>query len=134
MELNPQQQKFLEVFLDPNSETWGNYRQSALKAGYSQDYADNISVQMPDWLNDNLGKSRRVIKAEKNLDTALDGGLDDPDKGGKPIQMKATELVLKSHKKSLYSDRTELTGKDGAELQTLLVRFIDNKENGNEKE
>lgn len=31
------------------------------------------------------------------------------EKGGKPIQMKATELVLKSHKKSLYSDRTELT-------------------------
>ncbi len=120
MDLNPQQQKFLEVFLDPNSETWGNYRQSALKAGYSQDYADNISVQMPDWLNDNLGKSRRVIKAEKNLDTALDGGLDDPEKGGKPIQMKATELVLKSHKKSLYSDRTELTGANGESLKIIF--------------
>lgn len=130
MELNPQQQEFLKAFLDPNSSSWGNYRQSALKAGYSQDYADNISVQMPDWLNENLGKSRRLVKAESNLDKALEGGLDDPEKGGKPIQMKATELVLKSHKKNLYSERTEHTGADGKDLQPLLVKFID----GNEKE
>lgn len=116
MEFTPQQQKFLEAFLNPDSETFGNYRQSALTAGYSQDYADNISVQMPDWLNEALGKSRRLIKAEKNLDMALDGMLDDPE-GAKTIQYKATEFIAKTHKKSLYSERTELTGKDGKDLK-----------------
>ena len=116
MEFTPQQQKFLEAFLNPDSETFGNYRQSALTAGYSQDYADNISVQMPDWLNEALGKSRRLIKAEKNLDMALDGMLDGPE-GAKTIQYKATEFIAKTHKKSLYSERTELTGKDGKDLK-----------------
>jgi len=116
MEFTPQQQKFLEAFLNPDSETFGNYRQSALTAGYSQDYADNISVQMPEWLNEALGKSRRLIKAEKNLDMALDGKLDDPE-GAKTIQYKATEFIAKTHKKSLYSERTELTGKDGKDLK-----------------
>ena len=131
MELKPQQQEFLKAFLDPNSPTWGNYRQSALKAGYSEDYADNISVQMPDWLNDSLGKSRRLIKAENNLDKALEGLLDDPEKGGKPLQMKATELVLKSHKKNLYSERTEVTGADGKDLPPILVKFINGEDENN---
>lgn len=117
LEFNPQQELFLKCLLDPKSETFGNYRQSAMKAGYSQDYADNISVQMPKWLNDALGKSRFVQKAEKNLDIALDGLLDDPEKGGKPIQWKATEMALRTLKKEEYSERQELTGKDGETLQ-----------------
>lgn len=125
MDYNPQQQVFLESFLNPDSETWGNYRQSALKAGYSEDYADNISVQMPDWLNEALGKSRRVIKAEKNLDLALEGGLDDMEKGKKEIQYKASEFVLKTHKKNLYSERTEHTGKDGKDLIINLTQYGD---------
>lgn len=117
MEFNPKQELFLKCILDPKSETFGNYRQSAMKAGYSQDYADSISAQMPKWLNDALGKSRFVQKAEKNLDIALDGLLDDPEKGGKPIQWKATEMTLKTLKKEDFSERSELTGKDGEALQ-----------------
>lgn len=121
--LNPQQELFLQNFLDPKSPNFGNYRQSAMKAGYSQDYADNISVQMPEWLFNNLGKSRKVIKAEKNLDDALDGLLDDPEKGKKDIQWKATEMTLKTLKKDDYSERTELTGKNGEDLIINVVKY-----------
>lgn len=117
MILDPQKEKFLKNFLDPNSKTFGNYRQSAMKAGYSQDYADNISVQMPKWLEDALGKTRKVIKAEKNLDMALDGLLDDPEKGKKEIQWRATEMTLKTLRRSEYSERQEITGANGEALK-----------------
>lgn len=117
MDLTLQQQAFLKAFLDPKSATWGNYLQSGLKAGYSQEYSESISYQMPDWLSDNLGKTKLVQKAEKNLEMALDGLLDDPDKGKKELQYKATEFTLKTQGKERgYTERTELTGKDGKDL------------------
>lgn len=126
MDLNPQQQMFLKSFLDPKSPTWGNYRQSAMKAGYSQDYADNISVEMPDWLAENLGKTRLVQKAEKNLEMALDGYLDDVEKGAKVIQWKATEMTLKTQgKEQGYTERTELTGKNGERLTITFDNSFD---------
>lgn len=117
LEFNPQQELFLKYLLDPKSETFSNYLQSALKAGYSREYSESISYQMPDWLSNALGKSRMVQKAEKNLDLALDGLLDDPEKGKKEIQWKATDFTLTRLKKEDYSERTELTGKDGKDLK-----------------
>jgi len=115
-DLSIQQETFLKAFLDPKSPTWANYRQSALKAGYSKDYSDNISVEMPDWLRNSLGKTRIVQKAENNLEVALEGGLDQDEKGSKNIQWKATEFTLKTLRKDEYSERQEITGKDGKDL------------------
>lgn len=115
--LTPQQEMFLAAYTNPKSETFSNALQSALKAGYSQEYSESITHQLPDWLAENLGRSRIIHKAERNLDIALEGGLDDPEKGGKPIQWKATEMALKTQGKDLgYTERTELTGKDGKDL------------------
>lgn len=116
MELDPQKTAFLKAFLDPKSPTWGNYLQSGLKAGYDDDYARNLRNQMPDWLRENLEKTRLVQKAEKNLEIALEGGLDDAEKGKKEIQWKATEMTLRTLKRQDYSERQEVTGKDGATL------------------
>lgn len=121
MDLTPQQQTFLKHYLDPKSETWGNALQSALKAGYSQEYSESITSKMPDWLAENVGKSKLVMKAERNLDMALDGLLDDPEKGSKTIQHKASEFVLERLKKQEYSTRQELTGKDGKDLPTPIA-------------
>lgn len=128
MDLKPQQQAFLKYYLDPKSETWGNAYRSALKAEYSEEYSQSITAQMPDWLSDNLGKNKMVQKAERNLDMALDGLLDDPEKGAKTIQHKATEFTLRALRKQDYSDRIEHTGADGKDLQPLLVKFINDKE------
>lgn len=126
--LNEQQKTFLNALLDPKSNTWGNYLQSGLKAGYSQEYSESISYQMPDWLSENLGKTKLVQKAEKNLENALDGLMDDPEKGGKQIQWKATEMTLRTLKKDDYSERQEVTGKDGA---PFVIQSINYGENNN---
>ena len=113
--LTPQQEKFLKALLDPKSPTWGNYLQSGLAAGYSQEYSESISYQLPNWLSEFLGDNKLVIKASKNLELALDGALDEQDKA-KKIQYQASEFVLKGLQKSKWADRKELTGKDGEKL------------------
>lgn len=115
---DPRQELFLKAYLDPKSKTWGNALQSGLSAGYSQEYSESITSLMPDWLSERLGKSKLVQKAEKNMELALDGALDDPEKGKKELQYKASEFILKTQGKDLgYTERTELTGKDGKDLK-----------------
>lgn len=106
-ELSPQQQLFLKGYLDPKSLTWGNALQSALKAGYTQEYSESITAKMPDWLAENVGKTKFIVKAERNLDMALDGLLDDPEKGKKEIQWKASEFSLKNLKRDDYGDKID---------------------------
>ena len=48
--LTPQQEIFLSEYTNPKSPNFGNAVQSALKAGYEETYANNITGLMPDWL------------------------------------------------------------------------------------
>lgn len=70
--LTPQQELFLSLYTNPKSETFSNALQSALKAGYSQEYSENITYQLPDWLSENIGDLKRLRKAEKVLDKTLE--------------------------------------------------------------
>lgn len=70
--LDPRQSLFLSIYMDPKSPTFSNALQSALRAGYSQEYAENITAQMPVWLSENLGKEKRVHLAEAHLDEILE--------------------------------------------------------------
>ncbi len=72
---DPRQQLFISYYMDPKSATFSNALQSALKAGYAQEYAESILSLMPDWLSEKLGKIRTsglLEKAERNLDEILD--------------------------------------------------------------
>lgn len=69
---DPRQQLFLANYLDPKSPTFSNALQSALKAGFSQEYAESIMFKMPDWLAEKVGNSALLLKAERNLDEILD--------------------------------------------------------------
>lgn len=110
-ELTPQQIDFLTYYNDPESETFSNAKQSALKAGYSEEYAKNMTGQLPDWLSDNISRRRRLLnKAESNLETLLDSK-DERVKGD------MTKFVAKTLGKDVgYSERHEHTGKDGKDL------------------
>lgn len=125
--LKPQQEAFLKAYIDPKSPTWGNALQSGLKVGYDEDYSRNILNQMPDWLRNNLDKTRLIQKAERNLELALDGLLDDPEKGAKVIQNRATEFTLSRLKKDEYSDRIEHTGKNGEVLRIVFDEAFKDK-------
>lgn len=123
--VDPRQEKFLAGYLNPKSPTWSNALQSALAAGYTQETSENIMSVMPKWLSDALGDNKLVQKATRNLDMALDGLLDDPEKGGKPLQLKATELTLKGLQKGKWSERQEHTGKDGERLQIVFDKSFE---------
>lgn len=71
---DPRQFVFLEYYLDPKSETFGNALQSGLKAGYSLEYSESITHKMPDWLAENVGlqHKNKLSKVERNLDEFLD--------------------------------------------------------------
>ena len=48
---SPQQNEFLRFYLDPEQEeTWGNAYHSAIKAGYSESYANSIIKLAPQWI------------------------------------------------------------------------------------
>lgn len=68
---DPRQSLFLSLYLDPMSETFSNGLQSALKAGYAQEYAESLLAKMPEWLSENVGDVSRIKKAEQHLDEVL---------------------------------------------------------------
>ncbi len=121
---DPRQSLFLTSYLDPKSKTFSNALQSALAAGYSQEYAENIMALLPDWLSEAIGDNELLAKAEKRLKQILD--FEPVDEQGKidsallANQMKAINLVAKGLGKAKYSERVEQTGANG---QPLVVTF-----------
>jgi len=128
-ELNAQQMEFLRYWTEPTSPTFGNALQSALKAKYSQEYSENITSQLPNWLAENLGKKKRLLsKAEKNLESILDKGVDD--KESLKIVADTSKFIAETvGKDEGYSKRTEMTGADGKDLQVNIVNYADKTNN-----
>lgn len=128
------QLKFLEYYLDPKSETYTNALQSALKAGFAQQYAESITAQMPAWLLEALGKEQRLAKAEKVFDECLTMETKTVIKKGEieveindPQLLKIKQDTAKFLAETIgkdkgYTKRGELTGKDGQELKFVVTR------------
>jgi len=122
---DPRQQLFLAYYLDPKSATFSNAYQSAIKAGYEEEYAKVILHKDLDWLSESVKDSLLLQKAEKRLNELLD--LEPVDKEGKidnsliANQMKAVNLVAKGIGKAKYSERVEQTGKDGGAIQVQEI-------------
>lgn len=121
--IDPRQASFVAYYLDPKSETYSNCLQSALKAGYEQEYAENLLNIMPKWLSESMdisGDMRRLRKAEKNLDEVQnipiydEKGLPDPHLIDK--RTKVDMFIAERLNKTKYSTRNELVGKDGKDL------------------
>ena len=127
LELSPQQQEFLKNYLNPKSKTWGNALQSAIDAGYTEEYAKVMISRDLDWLSEYVKKNNLVIKAEKNMEMALDGLLDDPEKGKKELQYKASEFILKTQGKDLgYTERADFAGIRWS-VETGYLSFCDHQ-------
>jgi phage terminase small subunit len=117
--LDPRQALFLEYYLKPGSETFSNIYQSAIKAGYSESYADNMRAKTLDWVSGNVGavtKDELVVKAKTNLKKLLDST-------DEKVQADITKFVAKTDAE--FSEKTDITSA-GKEIQPLLVKFVDN--------
>lgn len=118
--LDPRQALFLEYYLRPNSPTFSNIYQSAIKSGYSESYADNMRAKTLEWVSGNVGaitKDGLVVKAKRNLDKLLDSQ-------DEKIQADITKFVAKTDIE--FSEKTDITS-DGKSIQPLLVQFIGDK-------
>lgn len=101
--LDPRQALFLEYYLKPQSPTFSNIYQSAIKAGYSETYADNMRAKTLEWVSGNVGlvtKDELVTKAKRNLDKLLDSE-------DEKIQADITKFIAKTDVE--FSEKQEHT-------------------------
>lgn len=117
--LTPQQELFLSLYTDIKSDTFSNATQSAIKAGYEESFAKNITGIMPKWLFEFIGDNKLLGKAERNLEKALDIDITDEKIGGRALE--ATKFVAERLGKQKYSTRIENTGPDGKNLLTITI-------------
>ncbi len=82
---------------------------------------------MPDWLSENINKTTRLNKANKNLEMALDGLLDDPEKGAKNLQWQATEMVQKGLNRETFGDKADINLKGSLNISFDSVFKEDDK-------
>lgn len=121
--LDPRQLEFLRLYLTPGTKYFSNALQSALKAGYAQEYAENILQSDLKWLQDGISeivgkptdKKNLMKKAKKVLDRSLDG--DD-----KRLAQDTAKFIAKTDPE--FSEKVDLTS-GGQKLKTALVKFVD---------
>jgi hypothetical protein len=118
--IDPRQAAFKIYYIDPNSDSFANARRSAIRAGYSEQYADNITIQQPKWLADILQdtaimRAELLALSERNLKSVVSEDKPD-DKDMKKIWVQTSQYVSGTLGREHYSTRQELTGKDGRRL------------------
>lgn len=124
---DPRQAEFLSEYLNPKSENFSNAYASAIAAGYSEEYAQNITSIYPKWLSESLADTYLRSEIQKNINTAVTGDAESIVKEfGKNVKWEATVLGAKGLLKDKYSERNELTGKDGETLGVGGFNFVKN--------
>jgi hypothetical protein len=125
--LDPRQKLCWDFYVNPKSETFGNALQSALKAGYEETYANQITVS--EWFVEKVRRLNLLGKAEKVLEEMLELPvlIERTDRDGESVVMTDTGLVKikqdtakfiteRRGKDEGYSTRTEHTGANGEKL------------------
>jgi len=125
--LDPRQKLCWDYYVNPRSETFGSGRASAIKAGYEEEYANQITVS--EWFIVKLRRLNMLNKSEKVLEEDLDmNTLSVKEVNGEQIigidpqlrsirQKAATFVASTQGKDEGYSTRTENTGKDGGAIE-----------------
>jgi hypothetical protein len=128
--LDPRQKMFWDLYANPKSEWFGNAYQSALQCGYSIYYARSITGRP--FFQERKRRLNFLSKAEKVLDKTLD--MDTKDQKGREqadllrVQTDVAKHITKTlGKDEGYSERSEVTGKDGGAIvfmpQELLEKY-----------
>lgn len=92
---SPKNKRFMELYLNPESETFGNAYQSGLAAGFSKHYATNILNVAPKWLASYLEKSDFTSDHIKQLLQSLAISAENS-RSPDDTRLKAIELMMKS--------------------------------------
>lgn len=122
--IDPRVETFKAYYLNPhNAATFCNITQSALIAGYSATYANNLSANTnsPKWwkefqMQGDFMRARMLETAQMRLNERLTERVDDKD--GLKLQTDVAKFVSERLGKEHYSTRQEVTGADGRRLFT----------------
>ncbi len=119
--IEPRAMLFKQYYLDVKANTFCNITQSALKAGFSETYARNLSghTNKAKWYVDFTEESEymrasMLKKAENRLNERLQEDTDTDT--GKKLQTDVAKFVSERVGKEHWSTRTEVTGADGKRL------------------
>lgn len=145
--LDPRQAKCWAAYVDPTSKTFANAKQSAIAAGYDEEYAGQITTSQ--WFLVKLRRIAMVAKAEEVFHSTLNISTLVPVMGafGPIVDKETKEPVMKIDHNLLriqndtakfvaetqgktegYTKRTELAGKDGQPISFEIVNYGDKKE------
>lgn len=131
VKLDPRQIKALALYKDPSSETFGNLKQSMIRAGFKENYSDMITGQNPRWLQEGTRQDVEAIKqAEDNLRKYNSIKVDILDSDNKnaidiaKLQVDVSKFILKTLAKQKYSDNEDKTLPD---VQINIVNYSDVK-------
>ena len=118
--LDPRQKLCWEFYINPDSPTFSNGLQSALRAGYEDGTARQVTT-LP-WFVEKCRYNNFVSKAEKVLEKTLNYETEDADGNVKVDLLRvqtgvATTIVTTLGKDKGYSTRSEFTGKDGGAIE-----------------
>lgn len=129
---DPRQKLCWDLYINPKSETFGNAYQSAIKAGYEDATARQITTV--EWFIEKRRRLNLLSKAEKVLDETLEMDDTEPilvegeviDRKRNPALTKIKQdsakfLAERLGKEEGYSTRHEMTGKNGENLEPLVV-------------
>lgn len=108
---DPRQKLALSYYTDPVSETFSNLKQSMIRAGYDDEYANSIGGQSPIWLTEGIKNTVDLVQAsEKNLKRYAQMTVDlDSPKGIDlaKLQTDVSKFVLKNLARGKYSESKE---------------------------
>lgn len=121
---------FKQAYLDVhNTVTFCNIRQSALKAGFSEHYANNISGRPnpPKWWvefrdSNEFLRAEMLRMSEQHFYNVLQTSDSTEDIERFKLKQRTAEFVSERVGKEIYSTRQELTGADGRRLFTNDTR------------
>lgn len=136
--LDLRQQRCWAFYINPDSETFSNAYRSAIKAGYENSFALNLTNQP--WFKSRIERLGLLEKAESVLKEVLHLPPQSADGVTDKGVIDVAKFVASTQGKHLgYSTRQELTGADGAPLITneskdkadhVLDQFL-NQDQGN---
>jgi hypothetical protein len=99
-------ERFIALYNDPESATFGNAYKSAITAGYTDSYARTITVKDQEWFKKHCRHGELMELAEDNLKKYLTIETDDPKL--MKIQQDTAKFVTETLGKREYSRRSEL--------------------------
>lgn len=134
--LDARMKRMWDFYASPKSTSFNNAKQSAIKAGYSDRYSNNITGEP--WFKMKKRRMNLLGKAEKVLEKSLDmitidlHGMEQADL--LRVQADVAKFIAKTQGKDEgYSERTELTGKGGEGIVFMPVELMEKYNLNNNK-